>query len=157
MQKYPGQSPPPKTKCITIFSYVTLLISEASLRYACKTCLSPQEFENILRLLDKVCATGSAVLYWEPERRWGSVQEVVMMSLSNCVSLIGSPLTFLHPQSARSTVSMTLGSRLLLLAILVTVVCAPATSARPQGIAGRKTVIVVKTLANVYLPGPPSA
>ena len=82
-----------------------------------------------------------------------------MLSLFNCVSFEASHRFILnHPSTgirhARSEGGLTLVTSLLLGAFALTLVCASETPGRAQGLAGRKTEIVVKTSPAVYLPGP---
>ena len=84
-----------------------------------------------------------------------------MLSLSNCVSFVGSRRIILLPQRhstrsrrTQSAGGFTLGTFPLLWALVAALVCASETQARPQGLAGRRTEIVVRTSPSVYLPGP---
>jgi len=84
-----------------------------------------------------------------------------MMSLFIRVSSVCSHRMFLQSRydsigilSPVSASNSTLTATLALWTLVATLACPPETQARPQGLAGRRTEIAVRTLPNVYLPGP---
>ena len=78
-----------------------------------------------------------------------------MMNLFICVSSVASRRITIHSQRhTKSGSSLTVSATFLLSASVMILACALETSARPQGLAGRRTEIAVKTSPNVYLPGP---
>jgi hypothetical protein len=80
-----------------------------------------------------------------------------MLSLSIRVPLTCSRRYILHHPSSASRCARSESELMLVASLLLgalTLVCASETPGCAQGIAGRKTEIVVKTSPNVYLPGP---
>src|SRR6185503_10437700 len=93
-----------------------------------------------------ICKRGCSCALLQPERRWGPHEEIDMLSLSIRVPLTCSRRYILHHPSSASRCARSESELMLVASLLLgalTLVCASETPGCAQGIAGRKTEIVV--------------